>query len=67
MNGRKLAEEVKRQKPGLPVLYTTGYTRNAIIHNGTLDIGVELLMKPFTLDGLARKIDRVLRLAERSG
>jgi len=62
MNGRKLADEAKRRKPGLPVLFTTGYTQNAIVHNGTLDRGVELLMKPFTLDALARKIDRVLHL-----
>ena len=60
MNGRILADEVKRRRPKLPVLFTTGYTRNAIVHNGTLDNGVELIMKPFTLDGLARKIERVL-------
>ncbi len=60
MNGRKLAEEGKRRKPDLPVLFTTGYTPNAIVHNGTLDDGVNLLMKPFTLDDLAHKIDRVL-------
>ena len=60
MNGRKLADEVKRRRPELPVLFTTGYTQNAIVHNGTLDKGVELLMKPFTLDDLARKIERIL-------
>ena len=60
MNGQKLAEEVKRRKPGLPVLFTTGDMQNAIMHNGTLDYGVQLLMKPFTLDSLAKKIDSVL-------
>ncbi len=60
MNGSKLADEVKRRKPDLPVLFTTGYTPNAIVHNGTLDDGVNLLMKPFTLHDLAHKIDRAL-------
>ena len=64
MNGRKLAEEVKRRKPDLPVLFTTGYTQNAIVHNGTLDSGAKPLMKPFSLEELARKIDRALHGAE---
>jgi hypothetical protein len=42
------------------VLFTTGYTRNAIVHNGTLDDGVQRIVKPFTLDGLAAKIAWVL-------
>ena len=66
MNGRKLADEMKWRKPDLPVLFTTGYTQNAIVHNGTLDPGVELLMKPFTLDQLAHKIDRVLHLRDKN-
>jgi CheY-like chemotaxis protein len=60
MNGRKLAEEARRRRPDLKVLFTTGYTRNAIVHNGTLDPGVELIVKPFTLEGLAAKIASVL-------
>ena len=48
MNGRKLAEVVSR--PDLKVVYMTGYTRNAIVHNGTLVPGVELLVKPFTVE-----------------
>jgi CheY-like chemotaxis protein len=56
MDGRKLAEEALRRRPDLKVLFTTGYMRNAIVHNGTLDDGVELIVKPFTLDGLAAKI-----------
>jgi hypothetical protein len=44
------------------VLFATGYTRNAIVHNGTLDDGVELLMKPYTLEALAEKIAKVLGL-----
>jgi hypothetical protein len=42
------------------VLYTTGYARNAIIHHGRLDAGVELITKPFTHSSLAAKIRRVL-------
>ena len=60
MNGRKLAEEALRVRPDLKVLYATGYTRNAIVHNGTLDQGVELIMKPYTLEALAEKVARVL-------
>ena len=51
-----------RRKPSLKVLFATGYTRNAIVHNGTLDEGVELIMKPFTLEALAEKVARILGL-----
>jgi CheY-like chemotaxis protein len=60
MNGRRLAEAACEQRPGLRVLYTTGYTRNAIVHNGVLDHGVHFLPKPFTFDQLADKIREVL-------
>ncbi|MGE6323680.1 response regulator [Pseudomonas oryzihabitans] len=60
MTGRELADQVALRQPTLPVLYTTGYTRNAIVHNGTLDRGVELLPKPFTLRDLAIKVRQVL-------
>ena len=60
MNGRQLADEARRRKPALKVLFTTGYTRNAIVHNGVLDPGVQLISKPFTLDQLARKVAAVL-------
>ena len=59
MNGRALADEALRRRPELKVLFTTGYTRNAVVHNGTLDPGVAFLPKPFTVDGLARKIRAV--------
>ena len=60
MNGRKLAEEATRRRPGLPVLFTTGYTRNAIVHNGQLDAGVDLIGKPFTVEALGAKLREVL-------
>ena len=65
MNGRQLADEAQRRRPGLKVLYATGYTRNAIIHQGRLDAEVELLSKPFTADALVRKVRQILD-AERS-
>ena len=55
MNGRQLADEARRRKPGLKVLFTTGYARNAIIHDGRLDPGVELITKPFTQAALAAR------------
>jgi CheY-like chemotaxis protein len=64
MNGRRLAEEALKRRPDLKVLYTTGYTRSAIVHNGILDPGVQLLTKPFTIEALAQKLDDVLRTDE---
>ena len=60
INGAKLAQEARRRRPDLKVLFTTGYTRNAVVHNGILDSGVEMLGKPFSLDALAAKMRFVL-------
>lgn len=60
MNGRKLAEAASEIMPDMLVLYTTGYTRNAVVHNGVLDPGVELLPKPFTIAQLAHKVRLVM-------
>jgi len=60
MNGRQLADEARRRRPDLKVLYATGYTRNAIIHHGRLDADVELLTKPFTAEALTRKIRQIM-------
>ena len=60
MNGRQLADEALRRKAGLKVLFASGYARNAIVHHGRLDPGVQLIMKPFTYAGLAAKVRRVL-------
>ena len=48
------------EAPGLKVLFTTGYSRNAIVHNGRLDAGVNLIVKPFTFRELASKVRLVL-------
>jgi signal transduction histidine kinase/DNA-binding response OmpR family regulator len=56
----ELARRARDLKPNLPVLFTSGYTQNAIIHGGRLDPGVELLPKPYTREALARKIRHVL-------
>lgn len=61
MSGRMLADAALRLQPDLKVIYTTGYTANAIVHNGMVDPGVELLTKPYGLEQLARKLQRVLR------
>ena len=60
MNGRQLADQALRRQPRLKVLYTTGYARNAIVHQGRLDPGVEVIFKPFTYSDLAIKIRHVL-------
>jgi signal transduction histidine kinase len=60
MNGRSLADAAMASAPGLKVLFTTGYTRDAIINNGTLEAGVDLLPKPFTYKDLAEKVRQVL-------
>jgi PAS domain S-box-containing protein len=60
VNGRKLADEACRRRPGLRVLFTTGYTRNAVVHNGVLDPGVHLIGKPFSLEELAARVREVL-------
>jgi signal transduction histidine kinase/CheY-like chemotaxis protein len=60
MTGRELADEAVRRQPLLKVLFTTGYARNAIVHHGRLDAGVDVVFKPFTYTEVAAKIRRVL-------
>jgi signal transduction histidine kinase/CheY-like chemotaxis protein len=60
MNGRKLAEEALRRWPTLKVLFMTGYARNSIFHQGRLDPGVNLIVKPFTYAALDERIRRLL-------
>jgi PAS domain S-box-containing protein len=60
INGRRLAEDAQKRSANLKVLFTTGYARNAIVHDGRLDPGVELLPKPFTQAALAEKLRDIL-------
>jgi CheY-like chemotaxis protein len=60
MNGARLSAAALERRPDLKVLYTTGYTRNAVVHNGVLDSGVQLIGKPFTVEALASKLREVL-------
>jgi len=60
LNGRQLADEVSKIKPGLKVLFTSGYTENAIIHHGRLDEGVLLLPKPYRKSEMAAMIRKAL-------
>jgi CheY-like chemotaxis protein len=60
MTGRELADEALRRRPNVKVLFTTGYTRSAIVHHGRLDPDVRLLSKPFTFAELAAKIRSIL-------
>ena len=60
MSGRELATLARQRNPRLKILYTTGYTRNAFVHNGILDPGPHLLSKPFSIDELATKVRQAL-------
>jgi signal transduction histidine kinase len=60
LHGKNVADHARRLHPTIKVLFTTGYTRNAIVHNGRLDAGVNLLSKPFTFRALAEKVRKIL-------
>ena len=59
-SGRVLADMAAGLRPGLKILFTTGYSRNAIVHQGRLDAGVQLISKPFTFEQLAARVREVL-------
>ena len=61
MSGRELADEVAKRRPGLKVLYTSGYTDNSIVHHGRLDEGVLLLTKPYRKSQLAQIVRQALQ------
>ena len=61
LNGRQLADAALARRPGLKVLFTTGYARNAIVHHGRLDPGVDLIVKPFTNVVLAARVSAALK------
>ena len=60
VSGRVLADKMRDKLPHVPVLFTTGYTQNAIVHRGRLDAHVHLLSKPYTQQELARKVRELL-------
>lgn len=60
MGGRELAEAARNVRRGLKILFTSGYTENAIVHNGRLDPGIKLLSKPYRRKQLAAKIREIL-------
>jgi CheY-like chemotaxis protein len=60
MNGRQLADAARKLRPDLKVLFTTGYARDAIVHDGRLDPGVVLIPKPFTYAAVAAKLSDIL-------
>ncbi len=60
LNGRELARRAKALRPGLRVLYMTGYSRNAVVHQGRLDDGVDLIQKPVSQSHLATRIRQIL-------
>jgi signal transduction histidine kinase/CheY-like chemotaxis protein len=64
LNGRQLADEIGRRRPGLKVLFTTGYAENAIVHHGRLDPGVTVLTKPYRKAELAAKVRETLGEAQ---
>ena len=60
VNGRELADRARKVRPALKVLFTTGYAHNAVVHQGRLDRGIDLLAKPFSLSALAHKLRELL-------
>lgn len=64
IGGRELADRAREVRPGLPVLFTSGYTENGIVHHGRLDAGVLLLAKPYRPSELARRVRQALDGAE---
>jgi len=66
MNGRQLANALRKTRPGLKVLFTSGYTENAIIHHGRLDTGVLLLAKPYRKSDLAAMTRKALAAERRT-
>ncbi len=59
MNGRELADAAQAMRPGLPVLFITGYAEHAVVGHGHLGPGMHVLTKPFTIEALARRVKEI--------
>ena len=60
MSGRAVADAARASRPHLPILFTTGYTAGAVFNRSQAEANVQLLGKPYTLDGLARKVRQLI-------
>ena len=67
MTGRELADEAARRRPGMKVIFMTGYAGNAIVHYGRIQKGLHLISKPFTFSQLGAKVRKVLDSVEGEG
>jgi CheY-like chemotaxis protein len=63
MNGRQLAEAAREARPDLKILFITGYAENAMMSPGQLAPGMHVMMKPFSIDGLSRKVNALISAA----
>ncbi len=61
LNGRQVAEAARSLRPGLKVLFITGYAENAVLNHGHIERGMEVLTKPFAVDDLITRVDRMVR------
>lgn len=61
MNGQELSKRALEMRPGLKTLFTSGYAENAIVHDGRIDPGIELLSKPYNREQLAGRVQKILR------
>ena len=62
MNGPELYSRLSESHPALKVLYMSGYTRNVIVHDGTLREGVNFIQKPFAVHDFVRKVEAIVKL-----
>jgi DNA-binding response OmpR family regulator len=68
MNGRELSRRARELRPGLKVLFMSGYSRNAVVHHGRVDLDVQLIQKPVSLRDLTARIrDMMDRISPDSG